>query len=154
MNQYQRLSQNEENVMPNGNLQTQPVAFRFSRIIKSRRLDLQDSVARDHLANERTFLAWVRTGVALAGLGIIISRLSLMGSAGNQMSPSETTFYKSMAMVFILVGIFTILIGLYRFLNVEISMERGYYPTGGIGGNALGLTVILAFLAIFIQMIL
>jgi putative membrane protein len=33
--------------------------------------------ARDHLANERTFLAWVRTGVAIVVFGFAIGRFSL-----------------------------------------------------------------------------
>ncbi|HOK48281.1 MAG TPA: DUF202 domain-containing protein, partial [Bryobacteraceae bacterium] len=36
-----------------------------------------DASARDHLANERTFLAWLRTAVALISLGIAINRFSL-----------------------------------------------------------------------------
>src|SRR3954454_14176491 len=32
---------------------------------------------RDHLANERTFLAWVRTALALIGLGFVLARLGL-----------------------------------------------------------------------------
>ncbi|KAJ9144315.1 hypothetical protein NKR19_g6523 [Coniochaeta hoffmannii] len=34
------------------------------------------SVARDHLASERTFLAWVRTGMGFVALGIAIDRFS------------------------------------------------------------------------------
>ena len=33
--------------------------------------------ARDHLANERTFLAWVRTGAAIVVFGFAIGRFSL-----------------------------------------------------------------------------
>lgn len=33
------------------------------------------SRVRDHLANERTYLAWMRTAVALIGCGILIGRL-------------------------------------------------------------------------------
>src|SRR5260370_2000066 len=33
--------------------------------------------ARDHLANERTFLAWVRTGVATIVFGFAIGRFSI-----------------------------------------------------------------------------
>ena len=30
--------------------------------------------ASDHLANERTFLAWVRTGIAVMAFGLVIER--------------------------------------------------------------------------------
>ena len=33
------------------------------------------SVARDHLANERTFLAWARTGMGFVGLGVAMDSL-------------------------------------------------------------------------------
>ena len=33
------------------------------------------STARDHLANERTFLAWARTGTAFVGLGVAVDAL-------------------------------------------------------------------------------
>lgn len=34
------------------------------------------SVARDHLASERTFLAWIRTGLGFVALGIAIERFA------------------------------------------------------------------------------
>ncbi|GME22684.1 Ergosterol biosynthesis ERG4/ERG24 [Neofusicoccum parvum] len=34
------------------------------------------SVARDHLASERTFLAWLRTGLGFVALGIAVERFS------------------------------------------------------------------------------
>jgi len=33
--------------------------------------------SREHLANERTFLAWVRTSIALMGFGFVIVKFSL-----------------------------------------------------------------------------
>jgi len=33
--------------------------------------------ARDHLANERTFLAWIRTGVATIVFGFAVGRFSI-----------------------------------------------------------------------------
>ena len=35
------------------------------------------NLARDHLANERTFLAWVRTGVAIVVFGFAIGRFGI-----------------------------------------------------------------------------
>ena len=37
------------------------------------------STARDHLANERTFLAWARTGLTFVGLGVAIDSLLRVG---------------------------------------------------------------------------
>lgn len=39
--------------------------------------DRDPAKIRDHLANERTFLAWVRTGVAMMGFGFVVARLRL-----------------------------------------------------------------------------
>ena len=33
--------------------------------------------ARDHLANERTFLAWIRTAMGLIGMGFVLARMGL-----------------------------------------------------------------------------
>ncbi|WP_167516127.1 MULTISPECIES: YidH family protein [Mucilaginibacter] len=33
--------------------------------------------ASDHLANERTFLAWIRTSIALMGFGFVVVKFSL-----------------------------------------------------------------------------
>lgn len=32
---------------------------------------------RDHLANERTYLAWMRSAIALMGFGVLIARLRM-----------------------------------------------------------------------------
>jgi putative membrane protein len=36
-----------------------------------------NSKSREHLANERTFLAWIRTSLALIGLGFVIVKFGL-----------------------------------------------------------------------------
>ncbi|KAG2415193.1 hypothetical protein HFD88_006384 [Aspergillus terreus] len=46
-------------------------------------LENKGSVARDHLALERTFLAWLRTSLAFASLGIAITQLFRLSSSGN-----------------------------------------------------------------------
>lgn len=33
--------------------------------------------ASDHLANERTFLAWIRTSIAMMGLGFVVVKFTL-----------------------------------------------------------------------------
>ncbi|MEB3325609.1 MAG: DUF202 domain-containing protein, partial [Cyanobacteriota bacterium] len=33
---------------------------------------------RDHLANERTYLAWMRSGISLVGFGVLIVRIRVL----------------------------------------------------------------------------
>merc|ERR1712129_322466 len=48
------------------------------------------SVARDHMANERTFLAWVRTSLALCGAGIALEALEFQTTSEyQQITPKE-----------------------------------------------------------------
>jgi putative membrane protein len=42
----------------------------------------RDAAVRDHLANERTLLAWQRTAFAAIGLGFVVDRFALGGSTG------------------------------------------------------------------------
>jgi len=46
------------------------------------RESVRDAAVRDHLANERTLLAWQRTALAAIGLGFVVDRFALGGSTG------------------------------------------------------------------------
>ena len=41
------------------------------------RTALETARAREHLANERTLLAWIRTALALMGMGFVVARFGL-----------------------------------------------------------------------------
>ncbi|OQE00356.1 hypothetical protein PENVUL_c053G02464 [Penicillium vulpinum] len=53
---------------------------RFADRYGSLELDNKGSVARDHLALERTFLAWMRTSLAFASIGIAVTQLFRLNS--------------------------------------------------------------------------
>jgi uncharacterized membrane protein YidH (DUF202 family) len=55
--------------------QTTPWFKKFAEKYGSVSLENKGSVARDHLALERTFLAWLRTSLAFASIGIAITQL-------------------------------------------------------------------------------
>ncbi|MGH2455983.1 MAG: YidH family protein [Candidatus Limnocylindria bacterium] len=46
-------------------------------------VDRSQTAVRDHLANERTFLAWVRTAVTFIGLGFAVDRLLVTDALGH-----------------------------------------------------------------------
>lgn len=47
------------------------------------RLENKGAVARDHLANERTFLAWLRTSLAFASIGVAVTQFFRLQSSTN-----------------------------------------------------------------------
>ena len=79
----------------------------------------RDSTARDHLANERTFLAWVRTALGLVGLGVLLERL---GAAGEQ------AMTVAAGVGFISFGGLLLLYAASRYLRVAKHLERGLFP--------------------------
>lgn len=51
---------------------------RIIRAFSSKPLTNAGSVARDHLANERTFLSWTRTGLGFVALGVALAKLDAL----------------------------------------------------------------------------
>ena len=62
----------------------------------------------DHLANERTFLAWIRTALGLTGFGFVLGR---MGLFLNQIAVSSDAKRIRTGHEFIFVGILFLVIG-------------------------------------------
>ncbi|EFE43877.1 conserved hypothetical protein [Trichophyton verrucosum HKI 0517] len=72
--------------------QDQPSWYR--RILEkygSLELENKGSVARDHLALERTFLSWLRTSLAFASIGIAVTQLFRLNTAIQQLDPSQNS---------------------------------------------------------------
>ncbi|CAD0082328.1 unnamed protein product, partial [Aureobasidium vineae] len=89
---------------------------------------------RDHLANERTFLAYQRTSLALSMLGIVTAQLfSLQRSPDPKSDPvfGYHTVGKPLAGLFQSAAIVVILIGGHRFWRQQMNMARGKVRAGG-----------------------
>lgn len=90
--------------------------------------------SNEHLANERTFLAWLRTCIALMGLGFVVARFSLFLREfgiitknqiiqSNLPDPSSTMLGMSM----IGLGILLIIYALMNYLKAKKAIEAGIY---------------------------
>lgn len=88
---------------------------------------------REHQANERTFLAWLRTSIALIGFGFAIARFGLflrqLQTSINQLNPVVHPVLNSenLGIGLVLVGLLTIALALWRYNEVFQQIERGSY---------------------------
>jgi putative membrane protein len=80
----------------------------------------------DHAANERTFLAWVRTGLSAITLGIIVEKGSLASLAiTNAPSPGHTREYLGgySGLVLVGIGIAVVLGASIRFIRTALLID-------------------------------
>jgi putative membrane protein len=96
--------------------------------------NLNPNRARDHLANERTFLAWVRTGVATIIFGFAIGRFSIalrefMKLQGyKSVTPGFTTW---LGIISAAGGVLLILAGLGRYRKTRMQLDSNTFEPAG-----------------------
>jgi putative membrane protein len=83
----------------------------------------------DHSANERTFLAWIRTGLTIMALGFVIERLDLLLASLGRTAQAEGTPTMGQAEIHGLsVGLVSLAIVLivgagYRFVDINRAID-------------------------------
>ncbi|KAI8367768.1 hypothetical protein BD560DRAFT_331210 [Blakeslea trispora] len=119
-------------------------------------LENKASVARDHLANERTFLAWIRTSLSIISVGIGITQLfHLNKDQSNHHLLWESIYIdrgKSLGLGFIATGISYILFAFIRYFHSQEAMTKGYFPAsrGIIVITTLSTLILLAIVFVII----
>lgn len=90
--------------------------------------------AGDHLANERTFLAWIRTSIALMGFGFVVVKFSIfvrqisLVVTGHTITPTRG-FSGAIGMGMVAIGALTALIGYLRYQRIEKQLlNQEFYP--------------------------
>jgi len=84
---------------------------------------ISDQRVRDHLANERTYLAWMRTAIALMGFGVVIARLRNLLTPGIQ----GTGQGWKLGLVFAIVGLLTVLLSTRHYFAVLNAINHNTY---------------------------
>lgn len=85
-----------------------------------------DTVIREHLANERTLLSWVRTGVGLISIGLVVERAgALVDAAPARVASTSASELFGLALA--LLGVLTLVIGTVQFLRTRRRISAGEF---------------------------
>ena len=114
----------------------------------------------DHAANERTFLAWVRTAIAVMAFGFVIERFDLFlratvpQAALKQLAPHGGKFANAAGLTFIAIGVIMVVISGLRFVRTTkaIDLEETLQSPGERFDLALAALIGLLGIALFLYM--
>ncbi len=119
----------------------------------------------DHAANERTFLAWVRTGIATIAFGFVIEKFNLFIMAlekANEVAPREHRLLGKLSgmlgeydgSALILIGIVLIALSAVRFVRTgRMIDDEQTHPARNIRTElVLSLVLIMAALAAYVAL--
>jgi putative membrane protein len=102
----------------------------------------------DHAANERTWLAWIRTAIAIMAFGFIIERFALFsaylrasldGLGGHALSPVANP----LAVAMLALGMLIILLSTFRFHAHRRMIETENESTYPMNFTAIAMAVML-----------
>ena len=104
------------------------------------------NLAREHLANERTFLAWVRTGAAIVVFGFAIGRFSIAMRqlTALQGHPVQTAAISVWMGAFTIVGGAALVVaGLVRYRKTKAQLESGTFEPAGFVVDLITILTVL-----------
>ena len=108
----------------------------------------------DHAANERTFLAWVRTAIAVMAFGFVIERFDLFIQviapqvALRQLSPHGQRFANVAGLAFIAIGVAMIVVAILRFVRTAKDIDSdNEVPSAGERFD-IGLAALIGLLGV------
>jgi len=110
----------------------------------------------DHLANERTFLAWIRTGLATITFGFVVERFSLLlrelGLKGTVIPILSIHYSSIIGIGLTLLGVAIMIVALANFLqNRRTIDEEQFHPHSKF---AIVLTILASLVGVLLAIYL
>ncbi|CRX37956.1 YidH family protein [Estrella lausannensis] len=126
---------------------------------------VKSSHARDHMANERTFLAWIRTSIGIMAFGFVVEKFGLfinqMGLLlGNSNSPilrdashSLQRHSSAFGICLVALGVLICLLAFVKYKKVEKQIETNTFQASILLDIMITLSVFLIgiFLIIYLN---
>lgn len=88
----------------------------------------------DHLANERTFLAWIRTSIGIMGFGFVVVKFSMFVRQVSLMLGRETVVQQKghsaiIGIVLVAIGALTSLLAFINYRKVKKQIDTDTYSS-------------------------
>src|SRR5712671_3404940 len=108
---------------------------------------------RDYLAEERTFLAWLRTGIGLMGFGFVAARFGLFvdephvvqSASGVQAHGPSLWFGTALVVIGVAVNLFSA----RRYMRMVGELNGGQFVHRSLSKEAVILAMVLVLVGIF-----
>lgn len=116
---------------------------------------MPDDLSKDprvYFAAERTFLAWIRTGVALMGFGFVVARFGLflreLEAAQHATSEASPRLSLWIGIALVLIGVFVNLSAMVRQGRLIDQLKRGEWDIRHQPRIGVGISIILACIGV------
>ncbi|MBC7407597.1 MAG: DUF202 domain-containing protein [Arcicella sp.] len=88
--------------------------------------------ARDHLANERTFLAWIRTSIGIMAFGFVVVKFALFVKQVSMLLGHEDIIHSKgysgiVGIILVSFGSLTAILSFVRYRQTAKQLNEGYY---------------------------
>jgi uncharacterized membrane protein YidH (DUF202 family) len=115
----------------------------------------KSTYARDHMANERTFLAWVRTSIGIMAFGFVVEKFALfikqiallLGNAHLQKLPDTSHSLQGYSSIFgvclVALGVLICLLAFIKYKQVEKQIDNDTYHPSLVLNVILTLSILL-----------
>ena len=107
---------------------------------------------RVYFAAERTFLAWIRTGLGLMGIGFAVSRFGLflrqLSATESHLTTHTTGLSLWSGVALLALGVIVTLSSVLRHIQLIHELSSGTWQPGRISRDAVILGIILAAIGI------
>ncbi len=108
----------------------------------------------DHLANERTFLAWIRTAIAVLGFGFVVVKFSLFleyfaAVSGKNIEVPTSEYSSELGLSFVIIGVLVVLFAYIRYKRNEQKIDGTEFRNNSLLVTVLTVLMVLISILLF-----
>ncbi|MDE3212011.1 MAG: DUF202 domain-containing protein [Bacteroidota bacterium] len=96
-----------------------------------------NSSAADHMANERTFLAWIRTSLGIMAFGFVVVKFSLFLKQisvilGKGIVDYSKGYSSIFGVILVIVGSITAVFSYFRYRKTQNAIDSGHFKQSSL----------------------